>query len=342
MNIINSTIPIYTTSQSRGFRNILRRMFHTPENPFLTRGVKKYDRSIIGGVEIETCITKGIEIDSFELYKPVDEPSITCKDGYEAIEFIADPKPLVDLLDPETDIGRETLDILRIANECEEYSCSTHVHMSMKDVCMNEYPFFDVLMRYLWVQYYQPYCVFKFYEKEHRHNNIYAQLSTETPKDGNDSRYEMFNVQPTYELPEGVFVPLPNPCWHFEFRGYGSSQGELNTEYIHLLMNLWYVTRSYYDMILKHALREGRMVKHMLITKGGLEAFNLMKLTMMLELRTLIDEKLLQTEKNMSITDMVDAIRTFDKGKNIDKFTLEDQYFKLRIVYQPPDFKIKI
>ena len=89
-------LPIYNKNYIKTIDIIISKMLNTLENPYLTRGGKpiipKYPDDLIGGIEIETCISKDFST-ALTFYKDVGDLTITCKEGYRESEFIADPVP---------------------------------------------------------------------------------------------------------------------------------------------------------------------------------------------------------------------------------------------------------
>ena len=211
---------------------------------------KRYDRDTVGGIEIETCVKQEYYDPPEEsAYKATDDSTIECSSGLEAVEYVTtDPYPIVNIMDGSTKIGKDTNEIMKKAYPCdtdgEFVSCGTHVHMSRKGVTKKKYPHFNVLMRYIWLTYYQPYCLARFYRFQNRHKNAYfAKLSSE--KDINN-KYQMFNELPS----RGI---KPNEEWRFEFRGYGEMLSRWKEdkgapkEYMRVLMNMWIFSLDYYD-----------------------------------------------------------------------------------------------
>lgn len=205
---------------------------------------REYSKDIIGGLEFETCV-KSVVNSRLGPYKPTTDISLRCDKGLTAIEFVTyKPYPIVDIIDKTTVIGKATRYILfDLANECNKnrsgrISCGTHVHMS-GPWSKKKYPYFDKCMRYLWIQYFQPYFVTKFYAHQDRYNNTYTKLST----DKKIIKYEMFNTDPAKKI---------DPLWHFEFRGYGEMIGRWETtghQYLKMLMNLWEATVKLHDKL---------------------------------------------------------------------------------------------
>jgi hypothetical protein len=121
--------------------------------------------------------------------------------------------------------------------------------MSRKGITKENYPNFNVVMRYMWLTYYQPYCLARFYRYQNRYKNEYAEPSSE--KDIYE-KYQMFNEKHSRSL-------KPNEDWHFEFRGYGEmlsgwkEDSGAAKEYMRVLMNMWLYAIDYYD---KFKLRE--------------------------------------------------------------------------------------
>lgn len=332
-------LPIYNQLYIKTINVVISKMLHTLEKPYLSRGdksvVPKYPDDLIGGIEIETCISEDFE-PNLSFYKDVGDLTVTCKEGYKESEFIADPVPLNHLLDETTPIGKETAYLLQNAHECEWETCSTHVHISMKSVTVHKYPHFETLMRYIWIQYYQPYCMFKFYQT--RYDSEYAHPSTHIPREKyepHEPRYEMFNIVPTYDT-ESAFSS-PDRTWHFEFRGYGSMLGKLNKEYIHILMNLWVITKRYYHSILHESLQTKTSLSNVYITRAELNSFGVTKLLLMVKLRQHIDMH--WKPKGSTMEDLCKAITEFDETHKLADYN-EKEYYRLHIVYYPYKFKL--
>jgi len=336
-------LPIYNKINIKAIGTIISKMLNTLENPYLKRGPKpvvpKYPDDLIGGIEIETCITEDFKPE-LTFYYEVGDLTISCGKGFKATEFIADPVPLKELLDETTPIGKETTYLLQNAHKCEWETCSTHVHISMKSVTVHKYPHFETLMRYLWIQYYQPYCMFKFYQHETRYDSEYAHPSTHVPREEYEPiepRYEMFNTVPSYETETGFLSP--NRAWHFEFRGYGSMLGKLNKEYIHILMNLWVITIRYYNYLLAQTRYNKIHLKNMTITRTELNTFDITKLLLMVKLRECIDRK--WKPKGSTMEDLCKAIIEFDKTHKLGDYNeKEKEYYRLHMVYYPYNFKL--
>ena len=227
---------------------------------------RKYSKDIIGGLEFETCVKDNegeifkkvnkrwvyndanpLKLDYSRLgpYKPTVDTSIKCDKGLMEVEFVTyEPYPIVDIMDKTTVVGKATRYILfDLANRCNKnnsgrVSCGTHVHMS-GPWSKKKYPYFDKCMRYLWIQYFQPYFVTKFYAHQDRYNNTYSKLSTHKKI----KKYEMFNTDTTKKS---------DTLWHFEFRGYGEMIGRWETtghQYLKMLMNLWEATVKLHDKL---------------------------------------------------------------------------------------------
>ena len=170
-------------------------------------------------------------------YRATEDTSIVCDDDdYTAVEYVTiKPYPIVDIMDDRTTIGKVTREIIRLAHKCGRdengtISCGTHVHMSYNGITKLDYPNFNVAMRYLWIAYYQPYCLAHFYQFQNRHKNVqYSKISTAEPV----GKYEMFNEKPSEN----------SSFWHFEFRGYGEMsckwKNGVPQTYMKILMNLW-------------------------------------------------------------------------------------------------------
>lgn len=215
---------------------------------------KRYDKKTVGGIEIETCVKqKYYDPPEGSEYEATEDGSIECSDGLASVEYITEsPFPIVDIMDGKTKIGKDTNEIMNNAYPCdtdgEFVTCGTHVHMSRKGITKEKYPNFNVLMRNIWLTYYQPYCLARFYRFQNRHKNTYAESSSEKVID----KYEMFNELPS----RGI---KPNEDWHFEFRGYGEMLSEWKEdkgapkEYMRVLMNMWLYGVKVYD---KYNLRQ--------------------------------------------------------------------------------------
>jgi len=328
--------------------------FFTGTNPW------DYKKDIIGGIEIETCVNGELFdtdwFDEFEPYKETMDESIKCSEG-EAVEYItSDPYPIVDILDPGTEIGAATQRIMESEdvypcdkNSSGRVSCGTHVHMSNDRLTMLKYPHFDKVMRYFWIQYYQPYCLQRFYKFQDRDKNIfYSQISNEIPQ----GKYEMFNVVPSYRgLPRdkielaSVLSVLPNRTWHFEFRGYGemrtgwTDENPIAKEYIQVLMNMWYEAEDYYT---KHNIADADRV---LITKvrGGVPKSHPVIHTIERMLDKSHDRfyKLKhETKKNHKY---MQPNRYFNKLETIALYGLiqeryDEKYFQIALTHQLPNF----
>ena len=153
--------------------DVVTRMFSTEYkdyNFFTSTNTWHYRDDIIGGIEIETCVsTWDPWAVNFYPYEEEEDSSIRCNIGA-AVEFVTrDPYPIVDIMDPSTEIGNATQRIMEseIVYPCDKnssgrVSCGTHVHMSNDRLTMLKYPHFDKVMRYFWIQYYQPYCLQRF------------------------------------------------------------------------------------------------------------------------------------------------------------------------------------
>ena len=225
----------------------ITKLFNTPS--------MRYDRNTVGGIEIETCVKqKYYDPPEGSEYEATEDGSIECSDGLVSVEYITkDPFPIVDIMDGKTKIGKDTNEIMNNAYPCdidgEFVTCGTHVHMSRKGITKEKYPNFNVLMRNIWLSYYQPYCLARFYRFQNRHKNTYAASSSE--KDIYN-KYQMFNETHS----RGI---KPNEEWHFEFRGYGEMLSEWKEdkgapkEYMRVLMNMWLYGVKVYD---KYNLRQ--------------------------------------------------------------------------------------
>ena len=175
-------------------------------------------------------------------YEATQDGSIRCPGNMTSVEYVTpDPFPIVDIMNKNTQIGTATDAIMKLSSGCIEnrdgnISCGTHVHMSYQGISKEDYPGFNVLMRYLWIAFYQPYCIIVFYKWQKRYKNKFAELSSAYPK----GKYEMFNEDPS----------IDSWFWHFEFRGYGEMRSQWENgrakKYLKILMNMWLVAIDYY------------------------------------------------------------------------------------------------
>ena len=202
---------------------------------------KTYPKYLKGGIEIETCVSQDTDVgQDIGAYKPVQDGSINCGFGLKSVEYrTQNPYPLADVIDDNTDIGRNTAQVLAKAISCNLLSCSTHVHISNK-LTKNENPFFGYILLYLWLNYYQPYCFAFFYQHENRIDNEAAQTNDIDDQDdvdttaitNNCTKYKMMNFCPSYIKDE----------WHVEFRGFGQivtlRDKQLWKKHIKVLMNM--------------------------------------------------------------------------------------------------------
>jgi hypothetical protein len=228
--------------------------------------------SPIGGVEIETCvdyyklqeadgsiqnlddINRGLLKNSF--YSATVDGSIRCDPNSWGIEFVANPKYLYDVIDaPECmvydylkktgsvdniTIGSDTKYLLTgLPTYCLLKSCGTHIHMSIQSMTKMEYPQFNVVMRYFWLQFYQPIFIAYYDKGMERWKNDYSLLSVPKPR----GKYEMFNEYPSKE----------SNYWHFEIRALGDVERDWQffCEYVSLLMNMWVMAKEFYDKMPK-------------------------------------------------------------------------------------------
>lgn len=203
---------------------------------------KTYPKYLKGGIEIETCVSQDTDVgQDIGAYKPVQDGSINCGFGLKSVEYRTEnPYPLADVIDDDTDIGRNTAQVLAKAISCNLLSCSTHVHISNK-LTKNENPFFGYILLYLWLNYYQPYCFALFYQHEQRVDNEYAKTNDIDDQDdvdttaiaNNCTKYKMMNFCPSYIRDE----------WHAEFRGFGQivtlKDKQLWKTHIQVIMNMW-------------------------------------------------------------------------------------------------------
>jgi hypothetical protein len=231
------------TKQRRGANPFFSKLFDTN---------KRYDKKTVGGIEIETCVNqnKYYPLEG-SAYRATEDGSIECSDGRVSVEYITwDPFPIVEIMDDSTKIGKDTNVIMNNAYPCdtdgELVTCGTHVHMSRIGITKKKYPHFNVLMRYIWLTYYQPYCLARFYRFQNRHKNTYAESSSEKKI---YNKYQMFNETHSQRI-------QPNEDWHFEFRGYGEMLSGWKEdkgapkEYMRVLMNMWLFSQNYYDRYL--------------------------------------------------------------------------------------------
>lgn len=348
--------------------DVVTRMFSTDykKYDFFTKTKPwHYKRDIIGGVEIETCVQDPDEHELDYYYEETRDSSIKCEEGKRSVEYVTpEPYYIVDILDPETEIGGNTEDIFKHTYPCEttisgRVSCGTHVHMSNNRLSMLKYPFFDKVMRFFWIQYYQPYCIHRFYKYQDRDtNDHYTKISNHTRM----GKYEMFNVEPSYEnLSEDEGERLfalsrdPGRTWHFEFRGYGemrsgwTEDNPIAKEYMQVLMNLWYEAEDYYN---KHDIANADRVKIFPYERG----FPNSKLPILYSIRRLLKPNI---EKS------IEAIRLFDRPNDkyytlkvkrmvelkymepdeyfakIKSHSIQDEQFILYLTHQLPDFTFK-
>mgnify|MGYP003310229552 CR=1 FL=1 len=240
---------------------------------------REYSRDFIGGLEIETCIetenymydsendetiidynktlyekiSDAGQTDNILPYSATEDSSISCQDDSteSACEFVTDvPYPIIDIMNKDTTVGYATLFILEVlaescaTNGAGKVSCGTHVHMS-GPYTKDEYPFFNVVIRYLWVQYYQPYFIVRFYRHQERYKSRYAVLS----KADAQGKYEMLNENPSKNRYEQT--------WHFEFRGFGEMVNQfidVGHEYLKMLMNLFEATAKLHKRLKLHEM----------------------------------------------------------------------------------------
>ena len=242
---------------------------------------KKYSKDYMGGIEIETCvktqfiITNGdpnwefnIDFSKIEPYEDTEDGSIKCDWGTGSAELVTkDPYPIVDILDGRTKIGGATKYILtEVANACRAtangtVTCGTHVHMSKRGfkspAMLNEELWedtgenwhFEKIIRYMWIQYFQPYCMARFYQHQDRNFNKYAELSTSYVL----GKYEMLNIMPSFLDEDGNEAEYDQSDWHFEFRGYGEMMNHWANgrakDYMKILMNLWDCSIELYNKL---------------------------------------------------------------------------------------------
>jgi hypothetical protein len=263
--------------------------------------------SPIGGVEIETCVNYYdlLEVnDNIESLNDFNEYILEYKSFYEATEdgsircdtssdwgielVCADPKDICDMIDaPEKvvydymtkkgDIGKITIGsdtkyfLTVFPQECVLKSCGTHIHMSIPAMTKDEYPQFNVIMRYFWIQFYQPLFISEFDKGEARWKNHYSQFSTEVPR----GKYEMFNGYPSKW----------SNYWHFEFRALGSVEKDWGffCDYVSQLLNMWSMAKAFYDNMPK-------TTKKIEIYEEKLENMNIQQLMQMFFVRRRFDD----------------------------------------------------
>ena len=245
---------------------------------------KKYSKDYMGGIEIETCVKTetdeedddgepvwdlNIDLSKIQPYRNTYDGSITCGADTKSAEFVTlDPYPIVDIMDGRTIIGKATKYILTtVANACgatSNYgtvSCGTHVHMSKKgfnspdrvndeeweDTGENWH--FEKIIRYMWIQYFQPYCIARFYQHQLRLFNRFSELSTNYVI----GKYEMLNITPSFLDEDNLEKGYDQSDWHFEFRGYGEMMNHWDNgrakDYIKILMNLWDCSIELYNKL---------------------------------------------------------------------------------------------
>lgn len=203
-------------------------------SPLYINGQWEMDESSIAGIDIEP-------------YEATEDSSIICGEDTEAVEYITQkPYPIVDIMNGKTTIGEATNKVMNVSYGCSivdngfeeaRISCGTHVHMSYQGIDKENYPGFNVVMRYLWIAFYQPYCLFQFYGFQNRYKNRFSIISTAVPQ----GKHEMFNELPSQD----------STFWHFEFRGYGEMRSHwkngIAKKYLKTLMNLWITAKDYYE-----------------------------------------------------------------------------------------------
>ena len=233
---------------------------------------REYPRHIKGGLEFETCVKKigdkdyfdpngkiwlDVRYDKIAPYIQTKDSSISCSGKrYKGIEFITEkPFPIIDIINNETKIGGATFWLIKhvgrscAKNESGQVTCGTHVHMSSSKYTKKRYPYFETVMRYLWMQYFQPYFMVTFYKHQKRYSNEFAE---QTDVDDGGSKYVMFNTKHTKSY---------DSEWHFEFRGYGEMLNRWQEidgcpcgrftghNYLKMLMNLWEATEQLHDRL---------------------------------------------------------------------------------------------
>jgi len=207
----------------------------------------------------------GIDI---EPYVATKDSSIICGEDTEAVEYITKkPYPIVNIMNGNTTIGKATNKVMNVSNGCSildngfeeaRITCGTHVHMSYEGIDKENYPGFNVVMRYLWIAYYQPHCLLQFYGFQNRYKNRFSSISTDKPLGKN----EMFNELPSQE----------SMFWHFEFRGYGEMRSQWENgvakAYLKTLMNLWITAKDYYEQNNIKGVKDIRIVESKAIPAG--------------------------------------------------------------------------
>ena len=210
----------------------------------------------------------GIQNLDIKPYKATRDSSIICGKNTEAVEYITkEPYPIVDIMNGKTTIGKATNKVMNVSYGCSildngfeeaRITCGTHVHMSYKGIDKENYPGFNVVMRYLWIAYYQPHCLLKFYGFQNRYKNRFSSISTDKPLGKN----EMFNELPSQD----------STFWHFEFRGYGEMRSHWENgvakAYLKTLMNLWLTAIYYYRQNSINGVKHIRIVESKAIPAG--------------------------------------------------------------------------
>jgi hypothetical protein len=210
----------------------------------------------------------GIQNLDIKPYKATRDSSIICGEDTEAVEYITkEPYPIVDIMNGNTTIGKATNKVMNVSNGCSildngfeeaRITCGTHVHMSYNGIDKENYPGFDVVMRYLWIAFYQPYCLLQFYGFQNRYKNRFSSISTDKPLGKN----EMFNELPSQD----------STFWHFEFRGYGEMRSHWKNgvakAYLKTLMNLWLTAIDYYRQNNINGVKHIRIVESKAIPAG--------------------------------------------------------------------------
>lgn len=296
--------------------------------------------SPIGGVEIETCvnyynlqeaddsienlddINSGLLKDS--LYKATPDGSIRCDPNSWGVEFVAKPNFLYDVIDaPEGmvydylnkkgDISKITIGsdtkyfLTKLPTRCILRSCGTHVHMSIPKMTKIEYPQFNVVMRYFWLQFYQPIFIALYDKGMERWKNDYSLFSVPKPR----GKYEMFNEYPSRE----------SSYWHFEIRALGDVEKDWRffCEYVSLLMNMWVMAKEFYDKMSKTS-------KKIEIYEEQLENMSTSQLLQMFLLRRQFDDS--TVGYYLSGNESRVTIDTLYKKYNTDKIAVREILIK--------------
>ena len=123
-------------------------------------------------------------------------------------------EPIIDIIDSYTESGKQLKDQYKI-------------YMYYEDITIKKYPNFDTYMRWMWLAYWQPYCIVRFYKETCE--NDFCKPSTEDATNEN----QIFNTVPSYSESTNE-----KSLWCFEFRWCGDVSSGWK-EYIKILMNFW-------------------------------------------------------------------------------------------------------